>query len=186
MARPYLRRFGIVSAARVLLASGLLAAFLSGIVPIASVSAGSRCRLECCAGKPAHASGSCMTRSCQADLKAHAHSQRANRVQAEKLCGFPKRINAKSSVRKPVDASTHSSADQVAGAFERPCPTDCGGCASGFTNSNRQRNSAAISISNRLPSPADIHLSDLRYRRAGILSAQCRPGTPRGPPLSLS
>jgi hypothetical protein len=186
MGRPYFRRSGIVSAARVLLASGLLAAFLSGIVPIASVSAGSRCQLECCAGKPAHASGSCMNRSCQADLTAHAHNQRANRVQAEKLCGFPKKIDSKSSVRKPAVASTLSSADQVTRAFERPCPPDCGGCASGFTNSNRQRNSATTSITDRLSSPTDIRLSDLRYHRVRILRAQCRPGTPRGPPLSLS
>jgi hypothetical protein len=186
MHRSDLWRSRLVSMARVVLAFGLLTAFLSGIVPLASVSAGSICQLECCAGRAPHASGSCMNGSCQANLKVRPHNHSPKQDQVEKLCGLPQRTWTKNFGRSRVDASSTGLSDRVAIAFEKPCQTDCGGCASGFTNSTRQRNSAVIAGGNRLPPPADIRLSDFRYRCSSLLKAQSRHGAPRGPPISLS
>ena len=189
MGRSNLRRVRFINTARVLLASVLLSAFLSGMVPLASVSAGSMCKLECCAGRAPHASGSCMNGSCQATLTAHpaAKSHHAKPDQNEKLCGLARKIEAKNLARTRVEASPQTSPNQLlAAAFENPCQPDCGGCAAGFTNSKRQRNSAAIAGANRPQPPTDTHFSDFRRHRIRILRAQCRQGAPRGPPLSFS
>ena len=184
------RRVRLISTARVLLASVLLTAFLSGIVPIASVSAGSMCQLECCAGRAPHASGSCMNGSCHATLlTAHAagKSHHAKPDQSEKLCGLARKIEAKSFARLRVAPSPHTAPTQLlSAAFENPCQPDCSGCASGFTNSKRQRNSAALADANRPRPPTHTRLSDFRHRRIHLLKTQCRQGAPRGPPLSFS
>jgi len=190
MDRTQSKRSGIISMARVVLASVLLTAFFSGIVPIASVSAGSMCHLECCAGRAPHASGSCMNGSCQATLirsQAVAKSHHARADQSEKLCGLARKIEAKSFARLRVAASPHTSpTESLAAAFENPCQPDCGGFTSAFTNSKRPRNAAALAGANRPRPPTDTHLADFRHRRIHLLKTQCRPGAPRGPPLSFS
>jgi hypothetical protein len=157
---------------------------------MASVSAGSMCHLECCAGRAPHASGSCMNGSCHAALltpKTAAQSPQAKPDQSEKLCGLARKIEAKSFARMRVHASRHTSSTQLlAAAFENPCQPDCNGCASGFTNSKRQRNSATIAGANRPRPPTDTRPSDFRYHCTRILKTQCRQGAPRGPPLSFS
>jgi hypothetical protein len=92
----------------------------------------------------------------------------------------------KSFARLRVAASPHTSPIQLAAAFENPCQPDCGGCACGFTNSKRQRNTAALASANRLRPPTDNHLSDFRHRRTHLFKTQGRQGAPRGPPLSFS
>ena len=189
MDRTQSKRSGTISMARVVLASVLLTAFFSGIVPIASVSAGSMCHLECCAGRAPHASGSCMNGSCQATLirsQAVAKSRHARADQSEKLCGLARKIEAKSFARLRVAASPQTSPTQLAVAFKNPCQPDCGGCTSAFTNSKRQRNSAALAGANRPRPPTDTHLSDFRHRRIHLLKTKCRQSAPRGPPLSCS
>lgn len=186
MDRSHSKRLRIISTARVLLASVLLAVFVAGIVPLASVAAGSACQLECCAGRAPHPSGSCMNGSCQAVLSTPgAHNHHAKPDQAEKLCGRPK--TSTSFTPRRIDPSPHHSPDQVAtAAFEKPCQPDCGGCATGFANSNRQRNSAAIADANRPRPPTAIRLSLFSHHGAQILAAQSRQGAPRGPPSSFS
>jgi hypothetical protein len=188
MDRSKLRQLGIISTARVLLASVLLTAFLSAIVPWGSVSAGSMCTLECCAGRAPHASGSCMDGSCHATLlTAQAAAKNHQPDQIESFCGLTRKIETKSFVRMRVDVGAHSSPNQfLAAAFKPPCQADCGGCTSGFTNSNRQRNSGAFAGANRPRPPTDAHLFDFRYQRTRILTTNCRPGAPRGPPVSFS
>lgn len=187
MNRSYLKRFAVISTARGMLVSVLLATFVAGIVPLASVSAGSTCHLECCAGRAPHASGSCMDGSCQAVLlTARAHNRLAKPDQAEKFCGLPKAFKTTSVARVRVKPSSPKSPVQIATAFERPCQADCGGCASGSTNSNRQRNSVAIAHANRPRPPSDIRLFLFGYHGAQILPAQSRQGAPRGPPSSFS
>ena len=188
MDRANSRRVRLVSMARILLASALLAAFLSGIVPIASVSAGTVCTLECCVGRAPRASGSCMDGSCHATLlTAHAAAKRLQSKldQSDMFCGLARNFETKRFARMRVDASSHRSPNQLLGAaFERPCQPECGGCISGFTN--RQRNSAAIASANRPRPPTDAYLSGFRHRRTRILKTQCRQGAPRGPPVSFS
>jgi hypothetical protein len=188
MDRSRAKRFRVIGMARVLLASMLLAVCVAGIVPMASVAAGSTCQLECCAGRSRHAAGSCMNGSCEAVLAtARAHHHHARLVQAEKLCGLPKTLKSTSLARTRVQTSLPKSPDTVtAAAFERPCPTDCGGCASGFTNSNRQRNSATLGDSHRPRPPTDFRLYLSVYRGTRILAAKSRQGAPRGPPFSVS
>ena len=67
---------------------------------------------------------------------------------------------------------------------EAACRADCG-CASGFANSNRSRNSAPVAGGSRPLSPTNNHASEFRYHRIRILETQCRQGAPRGPPTSF-
>jgi hypothetical protein len=187
MDRSQSSRFRINSAARALMAFVLLSAFLCGIVPLAAVTAGSMCTLECCAGRAPHLSGSCMNGSCQVTLpSARKHSHHAAPDRTEKLCGLPREIHLTSALSR-VKSRVPSSSDHLSSlAVENPCQPDCGGCASGFANSNRTRNSAAVMGDNRPRPPTSSRLSDFRYHSTRVLNAQCRQGSPRGPPSAGS
>jgi hypothetical protein len=184
MGRSHSRRFKMIRAARVLLAAVLLSAFLSGIVPLAAVTAGSLCTLECCVGRAPHASGSCMNGSCQVTLpSARKHSHHAAPDRAENFCGLPREIHLTNVTLNRAKSRLPSSSDHLSPlALENPCQPDCGGCASGFANSNRSRNSAAVAVDNRPRPPTNSRLSNFRYHRTRVFNAQCRQGSPRGPP----
>jgi hypothetical protein len=176
----------MISAARVLLAAVLLSAFLSGIVPLAAVTAGSLCTLECCVGRAPHASGSCMNGSCQVTLpSARKRNHHAAADRAEKFCGLPRKIRLTSVALNRAKSRLSKSSDHFSSlALEKPCQPDCGGCASGFANSNRTRNSAAVMGDSRPRPQTNNRLSDFRYHRTRVLNAQCRQGSPRGPPTA--
>lgn len=166
------------------MAFALLAAFLSGIVPLAAAKSGSLCNLECCAGRAAHASGSCMKGACQVSLS-RARSHHAAPEKAEKFCGVPRKIHLTSFAVRRGQARLSSSSDRVLpSVLEAACHPDCG-CAAGFANSNRSRNSAAVASGSRPLSPTNNHASEFRYHRIRILETQCRQGAPRGPPNSF-
>ena len=187
MDRSQSSRFRINSAARALMAVVLLSAFLSGIVPLAAVTAGSLCALECCVGRAPHASGSCMNGSCQVTLpSARKHSHHTAPDRAEKLCGLPRAIHLTSVPSRAKSRLPNSSNHLSSLALENPCQPDCGGCASGFANSNRTRNSASGAAENRPRPPTNSRLSDFRYHWTRVLNAQCRQGSPRGPPSADS
>jgi hypothetical protein len=188
MNRSHEKPGSLVSVARVLLAVMLLTAFFAGVVPLVPVSAGSMCHLECCAGRAPHASGSCMSGSCEANLSAApAHSHHAEVNPVDELCGLPGKIGTKSFPGKHIKSTAPVSSDEVASAaFEKPCQSDCGGCASSSTNSNRQRNSAAIANANRPRPPTTLNLSKSASHPVQTLWAQRRQGAPRGPPPFIS
>jgi len=176
-----------------MLAVMLLLGFLSSIVPLASVSAGSLCKRECCAGRAPHAAGSCMDGSCHATLAqrpGRVEDHRAKPAHGEQLCGLHHRVLVKSLALIHSDANQSKTRyDQTAvsaAAFVRPCQPDCGACASVFTNPNRQKNSAAIADAVRPRAPTVTHFSDSGCHLNQILKALCRQCAPRGPPLSSS
>lgn len=173
-----------------MLALMLLVGFLSNIVPLASVSAGSRCTLECCAGKPPHAAGSCMDGACEAHLLTHSAAKRkqVKRDLDDQFCGVSHAVRLKNLARmRPNRAPRQVGSYQPrasAAAFVKPCQADCGGSAAGFGNSNR--NSAVIADRVRPRDPTAIHLSDFGRHRTQLLDALCRQCAPRGPPFSFS
>jgi len=176
-----------------MLAVMLLFAFLCSIAPLASVSAGSRCRLECCAGRAPHAAGSCMDGACEAPLRTRSKTARnhhAKRNHTEQFCGLSHAVLVKNLTRRRANyGPPQIGSDQTgaaAAAFVRPCQPNCGPCASGFTNPNRQKNSAAIADAVRPLRPTAIHFSNSGYHLTQILKALCRQCGPRGPPLSFS
>jgi hypothetical protein len=185
-------QFKIVSTPRLAVAVVLLIGFLSSIAPLAPVSAGSVCTLECCAGRAPHAAGSCMNGSCQAVLSTHkrATTRRVTQVQGDKLCGLNRAVATKIVGRMSADRAPRpqgsDSAPNSATAFVKPCQPDCGGLASGFANSNRQRNSATMADTVRPRSPIDLYLLDFARHGAQALDALGRQGAPRGPPVSFS
>jgi hypothetical protein len=184
MDRSHSTRFKITSAARAALVAVLLGVFLSGILPLAPVAAGSLCALECCAGKAPHASGSCMKGSCPISLLAarlHKHDVIADK--AERLCGLPRTLKTTSFTRR--QASSPGASDRVSSfALERPCQADCGSCASGSANSHRPRNSAAVTGDSRPRPPTITQLPAFGFRPALTLRTLCRQGAPRGPPTA--
>ena len=196
-----------VSAARVVLGVVLLFACLSSVVPLASVSAGSMCRLACCAGKAPHAAGSCMGSSCLAVLPKHPASAwdqaKTNQAappakpdqapreadQEEHRCDHhaqSKRVVHRPEPAPPVpDQSQNKAIETTVSAATSPgmpCQFDCGSAVS--ANSNRQQDSATLADGVRLEAPTAMHSSNSDYRGAQIREALWRQGAPRGPPLS--
>jgi hypothetical protein len=187
MERSQSSRFKISYAARVLLAFVLLAAFLSGVVPMAAITAGSLCARECCARKAPHANGSCMKGACQVPLPtSRAHRHLAAPDKTDKFCGLPRKIRLTRVALRRAETRSSSSSDHLSStALESPCPPDCGGCAFGAANSNRSRNSAAVMDDSQTRPPSNNYFVTLRYRPIQILETQCRQGAPRGPPISF-
>jgi hypothetical protein len=184
----------VVRTARSVFVLMLLVACLSTNAPlITSASAsGSLCELACCAGRAPHAAGSCMNGSCHAPIPGHSRaSHRERRIASppEHLCSAPRRIETKSSARiRPAQTLSRTNSNQMslsAASLSRPCQPECSGCSSSFTNSNKQRSAATISLPGSPRPPPDVRLADLAYLRSRILDALCRQCAPRGPPLSF-
>ena len=194
--------------ARVILGSTLLLSILSANLPSAAIASGPMCNLACCAGRLPHAAGSCMNGSCHAVLvfnrqKIHVHHEARGRS-AEQLCGLPRlRINASrlplnkivkfdfgSSTTSDHSRGTSKSAPDQASlssaVLTKTCQSDCGSCASGFTNLSRQRNTAALAYADRPRPPSVLGRGDIDYGLTRTIPALCRRGAPRGPPLSFS
>jgi hypothetical protein len=190
MDRRRSRQIRMVCAARLGLAVLLLIGFLANLAPLAPVSAGSMCTLECCAGRAPHAAGSCMDGSCQAVFSTHKTRTAHRVIQGDKLCGLNRAVATKIAGRITIDRAPRPAKSDpaaiLAAAFVNPCQPDGGGCASGFANSNRQRNAAAIADTDRPRGPMAIRLSNLGYHRSQLLDALCRQGAPRGPPVFFS
>ena len=184
MDRSHSRRFKITSAVRAVLIAVLLGAFLSGILPLAPVAAGSLCTLACCVGRAPHVSGSCMKGSCSVTLFAvHPHKHDAIPDRAESLCGLPRTLKPTSFMR--TQAPPAGASDRVSSsALEKPCQADCGSCASGSANSHRPRNSAAVTGDSGPRPPTITQLRGFRSRRALRLRTLCLEDAPRGPPTA--
>ena len=185
-------RSTLVRTARFVFVLMLLAACLSTSVPLLASASGSMCELACCAGRAPHAAGSCMNGSCHAPIPSRSKaSLRERRIasQPEHLCSAPRRIETKSSARiRPSQTLSRTNSNQMslsAASLSRPCQPECSGCSSSFTNSNKQRSAATISLPGSPRPPPDVRLADLAYLRSRILDALCRQCAPRGPPLSF-
>ncbi len=188
MDRRNSRRFGTVNTAKLALAVMLVVAFFSSIAPLARVSAGSMCTLECCAGRAPHAAGSCMAGSCNAVLSISHKTTKGRRVTpGDQFCGLSRTLVTKNIARMRVNrAARPAKSDPVsAAAFVKPCQPECGGCASGFSSSNQQRNAGTLAHAVR-PRPPPDSLFDFGSHRTQILNALGRQGAPRGPPFVLS
>lgn len=190
----------LLRVARVLLAAAVLLAVLSTAVPFTIFASGPMCALACCAGRAPHAAGSCMNGSCHASLSGHTKKPlihfEARIEQGEELCGLPRiklysarlpaietvTIYASSDISQRASKTAPDQASISTTALTKPCQADCGSCGSGFTNSNRQRNAAALAYADRPRPPSGLVLGKVDYRPTRKLSALCRRGTPRGPP----
>lgn len=197
-----------MSVARVVLGSTVLLSIICANIPTSAIASGSMCQLSCCAGRAPHAAGSCMNGSCHAFLTAptktaHIRHQ-APHEQAEELCGLRqlKTNIGRSLLMEPMVAgldvgghSLHSHGASKGATHEatvstravtRPCQSDCGSCASGWTRSKRQRNAAALSYSNRPRPPSGSELVNIEYLPIRKRSVLGRRSAPRGPPYSFS
>jgi hypothetical protein len=193
--------------ARAILAVTLLLALLSSSFPAPVFASGQMCELACCAGRPAHAAGSCMNGSCHTGLLAgsktvHFHVRIANQ-ESDSLCGLS-RVTAAGTLKflqvqvteaRSFDNSSDASADSSGSrtsqtekatvsltVLTKPCQPDCGSCGSGFVNSNRQRDAAARARADRPRPPSGVGLDYVDYLLSRKFNGLCRRGTPRGPP----
>lgn len=188
MDRRNSRRFRTVNTTKLALVVMLVVAFFSSIAPLAPVSAGSMCTLECCAGRAPHAAGSCMDGSCNAVLSISHKTTKARRViPGEQFCGLSRTVVTKNVARMRVNRAPRpaKSDPASAAAFVKPCQPDCGGCGSGFSSSNQQRNAGTLAHAAGPPPPPDS-LFNFGSHRTQILNALGRQGAPRGPPFVLS
>jgi len=175
---------------RTILAALLLCALFSVSVPVASVSAGPMCTRPCCAGRAAHAAGSCMDGSCHAAVHTRRAAHRFTQP-SEAFCGLSRKgsLIAVSKISKVIStASGNESArpkGSAAALIGRGAP-DCSRCASGCANLNRQRHSASATDADHLPLPTNICFGNLRENFLRARDALARRYAPRGPPVFFS
>jgi len=172
---------GTIRIARVVLTVLLVAAFLSSIAPIASVSAGNLCTLACCAGRAPHAAGSCMEGTCEIAIHRKQTVHRHVSQRSEELCGA--KSIAKTRTTKPRSASKDSaqSAKAEAATLNRPCLPDCASC-SGFTSSNSWNRLAALTRVERTTAPAVLSYAPANVAVA-LSDSFGYSHAPRGPPV---
>jgi len=167
------------AAARMMIAALLAAAFMCAALPLASVSAGNVCRLECCAARAPHAAGSCMNGTCHASLNLHKHEpHRSSVAPADEFCGL--RILAKRlrHIAKSIDTpTTHESVVALA----RPCDADCGSCA---VSSISAKDKITITDTYRLQ-PSRTRWS-IESHLVSSHEVSQRQYSPRGPPTNPS
>ena len=192
--------------ARFLLATTLALALLSGSLPFTAISAAPMCTLTCCAGRAPHAAGSCMSGACDTGLfqhpksSKHAHSNIAFQG-AEPLCGLGSITGIAAGFgvtpggiagRRTRDRTQSKSAGYeqsesvTAAVVVTPCQPDCGGCASGSTNQNRQRDTTALSHAPRPRPPSSKQLAIASREFVNTLEVVCAQSRPRAPPATFS
>jgi hypothetical protein len=168
------------AAARMIVATLLAGAFICAALPLASVSAGNLCRLECCAARAPHAAGSCMNGACHAAVQIHKHTlQRSSAVApAEKLCGLQTFAKRLASVAKLTDAHT---TDESVASLAPPCNADCGSCA---VSSVSAKHKITIAAAYRLQPQRTTWSVESALISSHEISA--RQYSPRGPPTTPS
>jgi len=173
--------------ARLTLAVVLLAAFVCTAVPLASVSAGNVCHLECCAGRAPHTAGSCMNGTCHAAirLRQRADRSRFKSEPTEKLCGlnsFKARTFGPTIVpQRPQQNSPASSLE--ASMLVRPCQPDCGAATLTSVSQRRPRETAALSFANRTRPPSALSSLTTQTTFAHPRQPLRSQASPRAPPI---
>ena len=165
--------------ARIGVAALLAIAFLSTTVPLATVSAGSVCRLECCAARATHAAGSCMNGTCHAGIKLQRSKLRVSLPFAptEQVCGLQRLI------KQPINhaAPTGGGTDGSVAKLVAPCDADCGICGVSPVSAKEK---LAVVAAYRLQ-PAQTSCS-IPCDRASSAERSQPEYSPRGPPLNLT
>jgi hypothetical protein len=185
MNRLAVKRSGILSATRLLVAALLLCGLFFSVVPFQTVLASPACRLACCAKRAPHSAGSCADGSCHASLRRKRRALNHNRTSntTSELCGLAFKSAVENKTRPRINlASTTIAPAEAAATFGRPCPPECSGTVA---NSNSQRNSATISVSSDA-GPAALQRTSFHSTHAQLSDVTCRECAPRGPPLPLS
>jgi hypothetical protein len=167
------------SFARAMISALLLAAFVCVAVPLASVSAGNECRLECCAARAPHAAGSCMNGTCHAAIQIHKTKLRRSTdfTPAEEFCGL--KLLSKQFGYHAISSGADATQNSVA-TLGRPCDADCGSCAVG-----------SVSAKGKIAIAAAYRLQLLRTRssidskRIALVETFHDQHSPRGPPKDL-
>ena len=166
------------AAARMMIAALLAAAFMCAALPLASVSAGNVCRLECCAARAPHAAGSCMNGTCHASLNLHKHEPHRSSVAPDEFCGL--RILAKRLRYTAKSIDTPATTESVV-TLTRPCDADCGSCA---VSSISAKDKITITDTYRLQ-PSRTRWS-IESHLVSSHEVSQRQYSPRGPPTNPS
>jgi hypothetical protein len=180
--------------ARISLAAMLLLALLSGVAPFHTLSSAEQtCSMSCCAGKPAHAAGSCGTAFSdvhhgETTFEAHEHtgamqmpSEFTEIIETASHCGTSEHSLEKGASPK---RTSWTQAGVAARVLTTPCSPECAAVVlSASAQFRRVRDAAALPVNSRprpptLRSPAE-HITSLQPSTA----TAGRQANPRAPPL---
>jgi len=181
--------------AKTLLGAILLCAVLLSSFQFVTLAGSVLCDLPCCAGRAAHAAGSCLNGSCHAFNPQPTNTQHP--AGSDPLCGLSRlklrTIQAALRAKVTVDFSSghrHRSRNPHSGQVRltapvvtQPCRPDCGGVSASFTNSSRQRTPGALAYADRPEPPAVTGKHNFDTQLPGTRTAILSRINPRGPPL---
>jgi hypothetical protein len=184
----------------------LLVSVLSNLAPLSSASGNHICALACCAGKPPHEAGSCMTNACGTELPLQKEvvpdddpicDPRNASAHAGMQMGETAKDQHASRQQAIVTEFDFTASDQLKGGpgsapsieaatFSKPCPPDCGGAATSSSGGrNKRYDSRALSFT-ELPRPPSVntllHFLSSQYSKLELI---CRQSPPRGPPFTF-
>lgn len=193
--------------ARIILASTLVLALLTGVAPLNALSSAPSCSMPCCASVTE--GGACATGACHSKISGHQQPKRPPVKSGDSHsshCGSMRKAGASSedaatslhNITVEADSKTAqhqhpASSDAlpqrtgvIKAALTKPCPPECCAGASAFAQLRRSRDASALSHNTR-PRPPTIagHL-----HRSELLpptdDAWLRGSNPRAPPLLFS
>ena len=165
-----------ISIARRFVAIIVALSFLVMLVPISTALAGNPGSMPCCIGKSAG--------HCDSGLSAGKRRQ----PKPEPMCGLkPTRINDEITIvaEPPADAESQDSSTPALGSasLSKPCPMDCGACASRSARQQKREKSARSSSPQNPPSTI---LRKLEAQSTTVASNEdFERASSRGPPISL-
>jgi hypothetical protein len=200
-------------APRIVLATMLVLALVSGIAPFnASSSPSNLCTMACCAGKPPHEAGACAGVACHADFSARkrrpkpepaAHCEMSKHVAAQRgremmrlryaLLATPsshQHLQGKDQHSTGQPAAPQSASEKrssvTAAVISNACRPDCGAGVFSSSSQNRQRDAVGLSYAEQPRPPSRAFLFISSHNLAKTLSVLCGKCVPRAPPILFS
>jgi hypothetical protein len=171
-----------LTCARLTLAVVLLAAFVCTTLPLASVSAGNVCKLECCAGRAQHAAGSCMNGACHAAVRLQRKIVRrtVTSTQDDELCGF-KPLAAHLRLTTPPASQNSPDTQKSVSKIAPSCDADCGSCVAGSFSFKGKASPTTVGD----PASEVTRWFTNSHHTSGF-ALLSRDHSPRGPPIRFS
>jgi hypothetical protein len=177
MNRKYRLSLPLAFCTRAVVALTLVAAFACAVIPLASAS-GNVCKLECCAGRAAHAAGSCMNGTCHAAIKIQRKTiRRTMTAPVDELCGLKAITHRFHAEIIPAQSHTPTGNQQSISTVGQRCEPNCGSCSGGSHSFKDEMAVAAVR-----PARPVIVLSLINSRPTALRHARTLEYSPRGPP----
>lgn len=196
----------VTGIARLSVAALLALLMLAALIPADALSAGHPCRMDCCAGKPAHEAGSCNaqlpsveedespTAAITDEHAAHHDGMMASGEMVETVvvdttvssghCETPTPAATKHPASRRTPKQQPRQTNVTAQAFTTPCSADCAAAVLSLARVRRPREAVALSIAINPRPPTLVTCSSVLLNHKFSSAERRRQSRPRAPPIT--